>query len=67
VLSLAGVPPTQLLVLLDLAIGFARSNCGLLLDSGRCSCWIGFLVCWTFVGPLFDWVMVKSMAVSYIN
>jgi len=50
--------PTLLLVLLDLAIGFAGSKCGFLLDSDPCSCWIGFLVCWTLISPLFGQVLL---------
>jgi len=50
--------PTPLLVLCDLAVGFARSNCGFLVDSDPCSCWIGFLVCWTLIGPLFGRVLL---------
>jgi len=57
--------PVQLLVLFDLAIGLAGSKCGFLLDSGPCSCWIGSLVCWTFVGPLFGWFLVESAVVLY--
>jgi len=49
--------PTPLLVLFDLAVGFARSNCGFLVDSDPCSCWIGFLVCWTLIGPSFGQVL----------
>jgi len=51
--------PTPLLVWFDLAVSVAGSKCGFLVDSDPCSCWIGFLLCWTFVGPLFGWLLVK--------
>jgi len=61
-----------LLWLPDSTIGFAWSGCWscwiylwVLLDSGPCSCWIGFLVCGTFVGPLFGWVLIVLTAVFY--
>ncbi len=49
--------------MLDLAVGFAGSICKFLQDPGPCSCWIWIPGVFDFVGLLFDWVLVKLMAV----
>ena len=49
-----------LLVLLD-------PNCGFLVDSDPCSCWIGFLVCWTWIGPLFCQVLLLFLVPGLLD
>jgi len=59
--------PTLQLVLFDLAIGFAGFNCGFLVDSDPCSCWIGFLVCWTLIGRLFHQVLLLFLVPGLLD